>query len=110
MTFRPDNNITRAEFLTLLSRVFKWNIYTYPGSTTVFKDAGTFGYFSDVINYATYYNYISGYTDGTFKPGNLISYAEVEIIMNRVLYYQSFRWVNIANSMLTKKKTRSQQL
>lgn len=107
MTFRPDNNITRAEFLTLLSKAFKWNIYTYPGSTTVFKDAGTFGYFSDVINYATYYNYISGYTDGTFKPGNLISYAEVEIIMNRVLYYQNFRWVNIANSMLYEKKARS---
>jgi hypothetical protein len=107
MTFKPDNNITRAEFLTLLSGVFKWNIYTHPGSTTVFKDADTFGYYSDVINYATSNNYISGYTDGTFKPENLISYAEVEIIMNRVLYYQGFRWVNIANSMLYEKKARS---
>ena len=107
MTFRPDNNITRAEFLTILSRAFNWNIYTYPGSTTVFKDAGTFGYYSDVINYATYFDYISGYSDGTFKPGNLISYAEVEIIMNRVLNYQNFRWVNIANNMLYKKKARS---
>jgi len=107
MTFRPDNNISRAEFLTLLSRVYSWNINTYPGSTTVFKDAGKFGYYSDVINYATYNNYISGYSDGTFKPGNLISYAEVQTIMNRVLYYGNFRWSNTANDMLYDKKVRS---
>lgn len=107
MTFRPDNNITRAEFLTILSRVFNWDIYTYPGSTTTFKDAGTFGYYSDVINYATYNSYIYGYSDGTFKSGNLISYAEVEIIMNRVLNYQNFRWIDVANNMLYKKKVRS---
>ena len=107
MTFRPDNNITRAEFLTLLSRVFSWNIYANIGSTTAFKDADTFGYYGDVINYATFHNYIYGYTDGTFKPGNLISYAEVEIIMNRVLYYQNFRWIDIANNMLYEKKVRS---
>ncbi len=107
MTFRPDNNITRAEFLTILSRVFNWDIYTYPGSTTTFKDAGTFGYYSDVINYATYNSYIYGYSDGTFKSGNLISYAEVEIIMNRVLNYRNFRWIDVANNMLYKKKARS---
>ncbi|WP_312833140.1 S-layer homology domain-containing protein [Sedimentibacter saalensis] len=107
MTFRPDSNITRAEFLTILSRVYNWNVNANPGSTTVFKDAGTFGYYSNVINYATYHNYISGYGDGNFKPGNLISYAEVEIIMNRVLYYQSLRWIDVANNMLYDKKARS---
>lgn len=106
-TFRPDNNITRAEFLTLLSRVFSWNIYANPGSTTKFNDASTFGYYSDVITYATYHGYIYGYGDGNFKPGNLITYAEVEIIMNRVLYYQNLRWINIANSMLYDKKVRT---
>lgn len=106
-TFRPDNNITRAEFLTLLSRVFNWNIYNTPGSTATFNDAATFGYYTDVINYATYHSYIYGYTDGSFKPGNLISYTEVETIMNRVLYYQNFRWSNISDSMLYDKKVRS---
>lgn len=106
-TFRPDNNITRAEFVTMLSRVFNWNIYAYPGSTTDFKDANTFGYYNDVIKYASGYGYINGYGDGTFKPGNLISYAEVEIIMNRVLTYKNFRWADTANDMLYKKKERS---
>lgn len=110
MTFRPDNNITRAEFLTLLSRVFNWNIYANIGSTTAYKDADTFGYYSNVINYATYHSYIYGYNDGTFKPSNLISYAEVEIIMNRVLYYQNFKWIDMANNMLYEKKVRSNSL
>lgn len=109
-TFRPDNNITRAEFLTLLSKVFGWNIYATPGSTTTFGDASSFGAYNDVINYATYHGYIKGYSDGTFKPWNLISYSEVEIIMNRVLYYQGFKWNNIANSMLYDKKVRSSSL
>ena len=106
-TFRPDNNITRAEFLTLLSKVFGWNIYANIGSTTPFKDANTFGYYNDVIKYATYHSYIYGYGDGNFKPGNLITYAEVQTIMNRVLYYQNIKWTDIANSMLYEKKVRS---
>ena len=109
-TFRPDNNITRAEFLTLLAKVFNWNIYAYPGSSTSFNDAATFGNYGDVINYATFHDYIYGYTDGSFKPGNLISYYEVEIIMNRVLYFRGFRWSDIADGMLYEKKVRSGSL
>lgn len=107
MTFKPDSNITRAEFLTLLSRVLNWNLYMYPGSTTTFKDADTFGYYTNIITYATLNKYINGYADGTFKPGNLISYAEVETIMKRVPYYQYFSWYGIATNMLYEKKTYS---
>lgn len=110
-TFRPDNNITRAEFLTLLSRVFNWNTSLYTtNATSIFKDSSTFGSYNSVINYATYNGIINGYGDNTFKPGNLISYAEVEIIMNRVLYNKNFKWTNIANSMLYDKKVRSNSL
>ena len=107
MVFKPDNNITRAEFLILLSRVLNWNMYPYKGNVTPFKDADTFGYYRDVINYATQYNYISGYGDGTFKPGNPISYSEVEAIMSRISSYGDFRWYDMANKMLYEKKERS---
>lgn len=106
-TFKPDNSISRAEFLTLLSRVYDWNTNWYLVSPTSFKDSNTFGGFSDVINYATYFKYIYGYSDGNFKPGNPISYAEVETIMNRVLSYGNFRWSDTANDMLYEKKERS---
>lgn len=106
-TFKPENSISRAEFLALLSRVYNWNTSWYSGNTTAFKDANTFGYYENIINYATSNNFIFGYGDGTFKPSNPISYAEVEIIMKRILPYSSFRWGSVANNMLYDKKTRS---
>lgn len=109
-TFRPENSISRAEFITLLSRVYNWNTSWYMGNTTAFKDANIFGNYTDVINYSTYHGFIYGYGDGTFKPNNPITYTEVEIIMKRVLPYSYFRWANIANDMLYEKQTRSNSL
>lgn len=109
-TFRPENSISRAEFITLLSRVYNWNTSWYIGNTTAFKDANIFGNYTDVINYATYHGFIYGYGDGTFKPNNPITYTEIEIIMQRVLPYSYFRWVNISNDMLHEKQTRSNSL
>lgn len=106
-TFRPDNNISRAEFLTLLSRVYNWNTSYYPGSTIAFKDENTFGYYSNIINFAASNKYISGYGDGTFKPNNPISYAEVEIIMKRVVPYGNYKWIDTAIGMLYEKKVRT---
>ena len=104
ITFKPDNNITRAEFLTLLSRVYNWNTSYYRGGTTSFKDANTFGNYANVINYATGQKYIYGYGDGTFKPNNQISYTEVETIMRRLLPYWNYKWVDTAYDMLYDKK------
>jgi hypothetical protein len=109
-TFKPDNNITRAEFLTLLSRVYNWNTSYSTGSTIPFKDANTFGSYARVINYATSQKYIYGYDDGTFKPNNPISYNEVETIMRRILPYWNFSRANIANAMRYEKKVLSDSL
>lgn len=107
MTFKPDNNISRAEFLTLLSRVYNWNTSMYLQGKLSFTDSDSFGYFANIIDYATYFGYIYGYPDGSFKANNPISYAEVEIIMNRVIWYGNFRWLNTANKMLYEKKVSS---
>jgi hypothetical protein len=107
MTFKPEKTISRAEFLTLLSRVFNWNLSMYTSSTTNFKDYNTFGNYNNIINYAVSSNYIKGYDDGTFKPNAPISYKEVEIIMNRVLGTNKFKWSDVAIKMLHDKKTRS---
>ena len=106
-TFKPDNNISRAEFLLLLSKVYNWNITWYYSTVASFNDADKFGIYTDVISHASRNGYIYGYPDGSFKPGNPISYSEVETIMRRVLPYVSYRWANTANSMLYDKKERS---
>lgn len=107
-TFKPEINISRVEFLTILSRVYNWNLdYYYSGNATQFKDYSSFGIRTNIINYATAFGYISGYPDGTFKPNNPISYKEVEIIMRRVQNNYYFKWQDIATKMLHERKVRS---
>lgn len=106
-TFRPDNYITRAEFLTLVSKVYNWNTsWYYSSSAITYNDSDIFGSYNHVIYYASYHNIIYGYSDGYFRPNNLITYSEVEAIMGRVRT-GTFRWANTANDMLYEKKVRS---
>ena len=107
MTFKPERNISRAEFLTLLSRIYNWSLPTYTSNTTTLKDYGTFGNRNGIISYALSAGYIKGYPDGTFKPNDPISYKEIEIIMGRVFGNPYFKWSDTSAKMLYEEKVRS---
>lgn len=107
MTFKPERNISRAEFLTILSRVYKWNTSMFAGPSVGFTDSYLIGNRSGVVSYAYGSGYINGYSDGSFKPNNPISYQEIEIIMGRVLGNPYYRWADTANSILYNRKVRS---
>ncbi len=79
-TFVGNRNITRAEFMAMLVRF----IGTIDG-TARFVDVPTSHWAYKYIATATSAGWISGYTDGTFKPDQAITRAEAMIIMNRVL-------------------------
>ncbi len=100
-------NITRSEFLTLLSRVYNWNTTDDIKYIEIFKDFQSFGNNAKNINYAISQGYIKGYEDNTFKPDSPISYKEVEIIMSRVLKDDNFRWYNTSAKMLYDKQVKS---
>ncbi len=106
-TFKPDRQVTRAEFLWLLSRMNRWNLPYYPVNQKLFTDYTTFGASAEVINYSYAQGYIKGYPDGSFKPNNNISYAEIQTIIRRVTGKNDFKWLDIANKMLHEKKVRS---
>ncbi len=106
-TFKPDRNITRAEFLWLLSRMNRWQLPYYPVNEKLFTDFNTFGPSSELINYAYAQGYITGYPDGSFKPNNNISYSEIQTIMGRVTGKYDFKWLDIAKKMLHEEKVRS---
>ncbi|MET3618288.1 hypothetical protein ABID14_001926, partial [Peptoniphilus olsenii] len=78
-TFKPNNEITRAEFAQMISSFVQKG---YPGSTG-FKDIK--GHWaSDAIS-ALYGNKnIKGYPDGTFKPNQKLTRAEAVTILNSV--------------------------
>ncbi|MGI5948726.1 InlB B-repeat-containing protein [Peptoniphilus sp.] len=78
-TFKPNEEITRAEFAAMISKFVDKG---YPGSTN-FKDIK--GHWaSDAIS-ALYGNKnIKGYPDGTFKPNSKLTRAEAVTILNSV--------------------------
>lgn len=106
-TFKPDQHITRAEFLVLLSKLYEWYMPSDTGNVKFFKDHETFKYSEKYISYGLLNKYIIGYPDKYFRPYNNISYKEVNIIMKKVLNDSSFKWKNYSIQMMHDKKVRS---
>lgn len=78
-TFRPDNNMTRAEFVTAILKLTEFKTGNAP-----FNDIEEHWANANIVS--AYVNeIINGYTDGTFKPDASITRAEVAKIMNQVI-------------------------
>lgn len=80
-TFRPDAQITRAEFAAIASRFDE----LITGEPNNFTDVTDDYWAKDYITSAAAKGWIKGYPDGTFKPGNYITRAEVVSLVNRML-------------------------
>lgn len=79
-TFRPDNTITRAEFMTLSNRAFAYKAQ----ADISYTDVNISDWFYEEVAKAKAAGYISGYEDGTMKPNNQISRQEVAIIVAKI--------------------------
>ncbi|NLW23545.1 MAG: S-layer homology domain-containing protein [Tissierellia bacterium] len=80
-SFRPDESITRAEFIKIINNVFG---YSDIGEVQ-FSDVKEKDWFYDEIGKAVAAGYIGGYSDGTMKPNNPITRQEVSKIIGLVL-------------------------
>jgi len=79
-TFRPGNNITRAELAAIASRFDNLS----PSDTNLFSDID--GHWAaELINSASIKGWVNGYPDGTFKPDQYITRAEFVTLVNNVL-------------------------
>ena len=79
-SFRPDAPVTRAEFATIASRFEK---LTQGGKS--FADVPDTYWAARYINFAATRGWVTGYSDGTFKPENTITRAEVAAVTCRLL-------------------------
>jgi len=79
-TFKPNANITRAEFATLAAR---FDNLSSGGMS--FSDVTQSHWAYSYIDSAAAKGWINGYTDGTFRPERTITRAEVVKIVNSVL-------------------------
>ncbi|WMT41208.1 S-layer homology domain-containing protein [Paenibacillus sp. D2_2] len=81
--FKPDGNITRAEFAVILNRVF--DIIKGGDNTRVaLKDISSH-WAKDAIERLQEAGVISGYEDGTFKPDKTITREEMVLILSRIV-------------------------
>ncbi|WP_051403507.1 S-layer homology domain-containing protein, partial [Schnuerera ultunensis] len=78
--FRPDQSITRAEFIKIINNIFGYS----EKAEAKFGDVKEGDWFYDEIRKATKAGYIGGYNDGTIKPNNPITRQEVSKIMGMV--------------------------
>lgn len=79
-SFRPDAPVTRAEFAAIASRFEKLT----EGSKS-FTDVTDTYWAARYINFAATRGWVTGYSDGTFKPENTITRAEVAAVTCRLL-------------------------
>lgn len=76
-TFRPDNSITRAEFVTFVNKLFGFTQKT----NINFKDVKSDAWYYDQVAIAVKNGYVDGYSDNSFRPENKISRQEVAKII-----------------------------
>ena len=79
--FRPNDPVTRAEFAAIAARFSDGAADDYAD----FSDVPNDYWASKEIAKAAKLGWIKGYTDGTFRPTNNITRAEVMTLVNRVL-------------------------
>lgn len=83
-TFAPEEQITRAEFVAMVTRFYELFDKTATQSKNSFADVATTHWAYKYINTASAMDWIAGYADSTFRPDNSITRAEVVAIVNRV--------------------------
>lgn len=86
--FYPEKNITREEFAVVCDKVL-YSPDTVNFSQKIYSDVSpeTNPWSNNSIILLSQNNIISGYPDGTFKPGNTISRAEAVRIISSMLNY-----------------------
>jgi hypothetical protein len=77
-TFKPDQAITRAEFVTMVNNKFKF----IDTAESTFSDVAADAWYAAFIDAAIAEGYIAGYTDETVKPDASITRQEAAVIFN----------------------------
>ena len=75
-TFRPDNNMSRAEAAAIFARLISEKKGENISGKATFNDISTKDWFVKEVGYLEKYGIIKGYSDNTFKPNESVTRAE----------------------------------
>ncbi|MBV1757024.1 MAG: S-layer homology domain-containing protein [Dethiosulfatibacter sp.] len=84
-TFKPNNNITRAEFITLINNVINIQVE----EEISFDDVEESDWYYKDLRKAIHGEYISGYEDNTFRADENISRQEVAVILQNLIHLKA---------------------
>lgn len=82
--------VTRAEFVTMMTAASSYKDTVGSGyGVSLFKDVKSSHWASEYIRLAVEQNWMTGYTDGTFRPGRTITLEDACTALLRLLGYDS---------------------
>ncbi|MBQ7574462.1 MAG: S-layer homology domain-containing protein, partial [Clostridia bacterium] len=90
-TFRPENDMTRAEATAIFARLVSDKKGETISGNSTFADVSSKDWFAKEVGYLEKYNIIKGYEDNTFRPNNAVTRAE--FVTMAVRYYSLFNEV-----------------
>ncbi len=79
-TFKPDNDVTRAEFCKMVNTLFN---FTDVGRNN-FTDVKVTDWFYMQVLIADEFEYIKGYDDNTFRGNNKVTREQAAVIIDRI--------------------------
>lgn len=96
-TLRPNNQISRAEFVTLVNKVAG---YPVTSAYVTFGDVASHDWFAAQIASGLEQGYIGGFEDGTFRPYDAVSRAQAAVMIAKLkhLSYDEFRAEQFADA------------
>lgn len=85
-----SSTVTRAEFVTMMTAASSYKDTVGSGyGVSLFKDVKSSHWASEYIRLAVEQNWMTGYTDGTFRPGRTITLEEACTALLRLLGYDA---------------------
>jgi len=87
-TFAPMENMTRAQLVTILSRLVLADT-AGKGASLTFKDVKKNAWYADAVGWAVEKGLVTGYDDNTFRPNANVLRQELAVLFARFLdfYY-----------------------
>lgn len=99
-TFRPDGDITRAEFATVVVRALgQGESAISAAGQTQFNDVAADFWGSGYINVASTLGIVNGYGDGNFGPNDKVTYEQAVKMMVCALGYEALALDNVGNDV-----------
>lgn len=84
-TFEPNRGVTRAEFVSILTRGLGLHAAKEATTAAAYADVAEGSWYGDAVRIAASYGIAGGYSDGTFKPGASISRQEAMTMLARAM-------------------------